>query len=79
MSEYIDRNRAISEAKYEFGNVGAKVMSRIPASKVAPVVRCKECIHHGSRLDKDGVVHIACYKMNDDDFCSYGERYHMKG
>lgn len=37
------------------------------------VVRCKNCSHRGSRLDKDGSVHIACYKMNDDDFCSYGK------
>lgn len=75
MPEYIERKQAISYARYEFGNAGAKVLSRVPyAINLTPVVFCKDCKHRGSRLDKDGGVHVACYKMTDNDFCSYGER-----
>lgn len=44
--------------------------------KKAPevIVRCRDCIHRNSKLDKNGSTHIACYLMNPDDFCSYGER-----
>lgn len=53
MSEHIDRKRAISEVRYEVGNVGAKVMSRVPyAVNLTPVVFCRNCKHRGSRLDK---------------------------
>lgn len=39
------------------------------------IVRCKECTHRRSIIEKDNSVLIACYKMKDDDFCSYGERW----
>lgn len=77
MPEYIERQRAVNEAEYEFGRIGALTILRVPVANVTQVVRCGECVHKGSRLDKDGSVHIACYKMKDSDFCSYGERRPM--
>lgn len=71
MAEYIERERAISEAKYEFGNVGAKVMSRVPyATNLVSVVLCKNCKY---RDGTPGQPNIICAQMHDDDFCSYGE------
>lgn len=72
MSEYIERKLAISAAKYEFGNSGAKVMSRVPyAVNLVPVVFCKDCKY---RDGTPGQPNILCYQMHDDDFCSYGEK-----
>lgn len=46
----------------------------IPAADVAPVVRCRECIHKG----KEGENIVFCDNferdMMPDDFCSAGER-----
>lgn len=47
-------------------------------TKIPDVVRCYECIHRTSRIDHESGVLIACYKMNDNDFCSRGIRLKMK-
>jgi hypothetical protein len=61
-----------------------------PAADVAPVVRCKDCIHW---LNEDGMDDHVCLKIysdgavscyawqerKPDDFCSYGERKDGEG
>lgn len=54
---------------------------RIPAADVAPVVRCKDCVHWDDDPDTYGAddgPKGKCMKsfetMRADDFCSYGER-----
>ena len=46
-------------------------VENLPAADVAPVVRCRECIH---RDGTPGQPNILCGQMHDDDFCSYGQR-----
>lgn len=56
----------------------------VPASDVAPVVRCRECRHYKEhRTKKYGNLVCKCtrmgkydmdYPVKPDDFCSYGEK-----
>lgn len=82
MSEYIERKEAISMARYEFGNAGAKVMSRVPyAVNLIPVVFCKNCKHrftslcptHSVEYDMENEAEIMWGIEEDDGFCSHGE------
>ena len=60
-------------------------IERMPAADVVPVVRCKDCkyayINSFSRLSGSAVCTLlakisdgAAYQVQQDDFCSYGER-----
>lgn len=81
MAEYIERERlkeAFNADLQTLQTVDEHTMNLIlmdideaPAADVAPVVRCRECIH---RDGTPGQPNILCFQMKDDDFCSYGER-----
>lgn len=45
------------------------ILEQMPTADVFPVVRCKECKHHGDD-------HFCCYSWctNPEEFCSRGER-----
>jgi hypothetical protein len=52
-----------------------------PAADVAPVVRCKDCIHYEMRSKESGYCYFWDHEQGMepnrvvyDDFCSYGER-----
>lgn len=86
--EYISREAALKYIKSEqcktcsdiglCGNcavlVAVKLLEKVPAADVAPVVRCKDCKYH-----YDCGVHF-CNRLrmdcpdDSDFFCSYGER-----
>lgn len=87
MVEYIKREtavRAVMAAKWVDGSDGAMAMEIIaspPAADVAPVVRCKDCVHWDDDPDTYGIddgPKGKCMKsfetMCADDFCSYGKR-----
>lgn len=94
MAEYINRKAAFdaitdlagkapTRSAYEAVWKSAKVLKKIPAADVAPVVHCKDCKHFNHKrmeceneavsTDHEGG---AQYSLNFglDDFCSYGER-----
>lgn len=55
----------------------AEVIKKLECSKGKKIVRCKDCKHYDQAWDKRG----ACFNskgvfgiLNDDDYCSYGER-----
>ena len=85
MSRYIDAEKlsnmieakadTLIEGKEAFLYV-AKWLDLLPATDVVEVVRCKDCIHY-NRIS--GVcMHFGYYTyqpdVDDDDYCSYGER-----
>lgn len=90
MAEYIKREAAIDAVNdlagkaptcsaYEAVWKSARVLKKIPAADVAPVVRCKDCKHYDMgvclKIYSDGRVHSAAWQSRrPDDFCSYGER-----
>lgn len=58
-----------------------KRIKEIPAADVVPVVRCKDCKHYsclGSCLLHSEIADEYSigfdFRMDDNDFCSYGER-----
>lgn len=58
----------------EFGFSREKIrelLRDIPTVDAVPVVRCRECKY---RDGTPGQPNIQCGQMNEDDFCSYGER-----
>lgn len=87
MDEYIKREtavRAVMAAKWVDGSDGAMAMEIVaspPAADVAPVVRCKDCVHwdddpdtYGADYGPKGKCMKSFETMRADDFCSYGER-----
>lgn len=98
MAEYIERGAAIDAVTAVYvRTAGYKTRERVwetreaiqklPASDVAPVVRCKDCKHSTlpseltQRYGKPGT--LTCHNMHapsnrrnvgSNDFCSYGER-----
>ena len=93
MSEYIEREALIEEIKERNRNTCNGSMSclqmkrmveKVPAADVAPVVRCRECKHYMEhRTRRHGQLIYTCLRMAKyelayhvcpDDFCSYGER-----
>ena len=54
-------------------------MLKLPAADVAPVVRCKGCIHYYMgvclKIYSNGNAHPEAWQpRRPEDFCSYGER-----
>ena len=84
MAEYIKRDtviRAVMAAKWVDGSDGAmamEIVASLPAADVVPVVRCKDCkyAYINSFSAASGVVFCSSNMkaMQEDDFCSYGER-----
>lgn len=75
--EYIDRNLCETVAEYDQYYklvVPLEKIRKMPAADVAPVVRCRECIHWHDwgacgHLDNGFDAPL----MGPDDFCSKGE------
>ena len=83
MAEYIEREAVIDliTRRYENPEICTQEINSIPAADVAPVVRCKDCVHWDDDPDTYGTddgPKGKCMKsfetMCADDFCSYGER-----
>ena len=84
MAEYIKRDtaiRAVMAAKWVDGSDGAMAMEIVaspPAADVVPVVRCKDCkyayINSFSAASGVALCSSSAKVMQQDDFCSYGER-----
>ena len=104
MAEYIEREALKKQMNATCRNCDARfderecgrcgmewakeIVRAIPAADVAPVVRCKDCVHRVElfkpEVENGGGVcmklydtgEIAGYKcrVKADDFCSYGER-----
>lgn len=94
-AEYIEREAALIVCEKEYQervkmqdwcgdtvawNIG-HALKAIQTADVAPVVRCKECIHYEERSCEQGLCHFwDCspeYGLNVvvfNDYCSYGER-----
>ena len=88
MSRYIDIE-AIEPKQYENSEVELGVLAydydEINAMPFLDIVRCKDCIHseryiefgkpylkcESCHLAEGGILHTV--RINDDDFCSYGE------
>mgnify|MGYP004515539873 CR=1 FL=1 len=90
--EYIRREDALKYIKSEqcktcldiglCGNcavlVAVRLLGKVPAADVAPVVRCKDCKYGDYDSKPDGAM--VCLRTKDGfwrketDFCSYGER-----
>ena len=87
MSDYIDREKLIAE--YDRVHIGApggarKLMVDAPAEDVVPVVRCCQCEHLKTNINKAPYCdyHSTIWEkfyVRLDDFCSYGERKNDNG
>ena len=86
MAEYIEREAAYEKCGW-YNTVNGKSvcavrkdeLAAIPAADVAPVVRCKDCIHYEPC---EGGKDFCCFHATGivpDDFCSYGERKDGEG
>lgn len=97
MAEYVTKEAAIEAfengeadviedygdgADFGFGLKNIKsTINAIPAADVAPVVRCKDCVHwdddpdtYGADYGPKGKCMKSFETMPADDFCSHGER-----
>ena len=91
MAEYIKREaaiKAVEKADYTAISSDAddckadylrEIIESVPAADVAPVVRCKDCIHYDLgvclKIYSDGNAQKDSWQSrNPNDFCSYGER-----
>ena len=80
MAEYIERDAALEIVKRTSGDYATAFaeIRKIPAADVAPVVRCKDCkyAYINSFSAASGVLFCSSSmkEMQQDDFCSYGER-----
>lgn len=83
MAEYIEREAAedaVGEAHLKGLNPLWELRD-VPTADVAPVVRCKDCVHwdddpdtYGADYGPKGKCMKSFETMCADDFCSYGER-----
>lgn len=62
-------------------NAAIREVASFPAADVAPVVRCKDCVHwdddpdtYGADYGPKGKCMKSFETMRADDFCSYGAR-----
>ena len=92
MAEYIERAAAVKVVLRERKPTNSVVQNRMlsiiqhdlltmHAADVAPVVRCKDCVHwdddpdtYGADYGPKGKCMKSFETMCADDFCSYGER-----
>ena len=80
MDEYIKREEALMKLMHDGCNAkNLQSISDIPAADVAPVVRCKDCIHYDLgvclKVYSDGNAQKDSWQSrNPNDFCSYGEK-----
>ena len=78
--EYIDReaaNLALAEQGFDWDKA-KQALASVPAADVVPVVRCKDCkyayINSFSAASGVALCSSSAKVMQQDDFCSYGER-----
>lgn len=82
MGEYIDRQAALDAiATWDKQDVYPPclyemVINDVPSADVEPVVRCKDCKHRCGDYchNDDGFAHFDHFFVQDDDYCSRGER-----
>lgn len=80
MAEYIEREAALEITKRTSGDYATAFaeIRKIPAADVVPVVRCKDCkyayINSFSAASGVALCSSSAKVMQQDDFCSYGER-----
>lgn len=90
MAEYIEREAAIKamekadcaeiadDAESCKSDYLREVIESVPAADVVPVVRCKDCkyayINSFSAASGVALCSSSAKVMQQDDFCSYGER-----
>lgn len=58
-------------------NSAVAIIEDAPTVDAVEVVRCKDCIHRDpedKRCDDDMGMGRGIFRVNDNDFCSYGER-----
>lgn len=77
--DLIDRNEAIEAVDGKLGefnanNKAVSILMHLPS--VEPVVRCKDCKYNNSGYchNYDGFAHFDHFFVQDDDYCSRGER-----
>lgn len=84
MAEYIDRAKTLNAIKgsvSEVFNIASnagrmyqkitEIVKSVPATDVAPVVRCRYCKHNDG---KKQICTLTGVYFLEDDFCSYGEK-----
>ena len=54
--------------------IDAAILKAIPTIDAVPVVRCRECIKHGTEYCPMMNHYIGEDETEPDDFCSYGQR-----
>ncbi len=83
MAEYIERGTFIEAVKDipMWGSVAAMIADSIPTADVAPVVRCRDCMHLRPEVDAytQETVGYWCAELDIgsvdvDGFCNRGER-----
>ena len=80
MAEYIEREAALEITKRTSGDYATAFaeIRKIPAADVVPVVRCKDrkyaYINSFSAASGVALCSSSAKVMQQDDFCSYGER-----
>lgn len=74
--EYIEREVAQKVLADDYAYNAAKLLDTVPIADVQEVVRCKDC--NFFKIDTFGqnicVRQFNTIRMNENDFCSYGER-----
>lgn len=95
MAEYIEREATIElfrslgsrDYRREKGTIqdAIKMVSSgeyTPAADVAPVVRCRDCVHWREAVTNDKgflICPASGMEITESDFCSYGEREENNG
>ena len=80
MTEYIELSAAIEAAKHAWAKSlePSQYIEALPAADVVPVVRCKDCkyayINSFAVSSGEALCTLSGKPMQQDDFCSYGER-----
>ena len=90
MAEYIERQKVIDITAETGALETQRRIKELPASDVAPVVRCKECKYSYKSWLSDILGEIWCTfwqktqgktwtMMHFDDFCSHGAKKDLEG
>ena len=78
MARYIDADIAIEKMKiWHTQERLIDCVRNTPTADVVKVVRCKDCLHRDpedKKCDCSFQARGGIFPMEDDDFCSYGER-----
>lgn len=86
MARYIDADKLIERvnASCAFPNMGQDgyflrdciidIISKQPTADVVEVVRCKSCVHYQNGACNHFGYYTYAPDVDEEDFCSYGER-----